>query len=67
MGSPGEGGRKLLFRIVDPWPGMLLVQTSCSPSVPVSIWSFGIPWTTISLVGSLGNIGRSICLGLLFL
>ena len=67
MRSPGEGGRKLPFRIVDPWPGMLLVQPSCSLSTPVSIWSLGIPWTTISLVGSLGDFGCSICLGLLFL
>ena len=55
MRSPGEGGRKLPFRIVGPWPGTLLVQPSCSPSAPVSIWSLGIPWTTIFLDGSLGD------------
>ena len=50
MHSPGEGGRKLPFRIVGPWPGTLLVQPSCSPSTPVSIWSLGIPWSTMSLI-----------------
>ena len=66
MRSP-EGGRKLPFRIVGPWPETLLVQPSCSPSAPVSIWSLEIPWTTISLDGSLGDFGCSICLGQLFL
>ena len=52
MRSPEEGGRKLPFQMIGPWPGTLLVQPSCSPSAPVTIWSLGIPWTTISLDGS---------------
>ena len=38
---------------------MLLAPSSSSSSVPESSWLLGVPWTTISLIGSLGNRGVS--------
>ena len=53
--SPVEGGRKRHFRNVDPWTGMLLASPSSSSGASGSSWLLGMPWTTISLAGSLDN------------